>query len=223
MMAATFPNRAPFRTISSIIPVSADKSLRIFANRLPCCAVHAGHNPVALTVGTRTRSDASLGLRHRQDVKGLQNCAVLAKGRSPATMDSSCHPLTSPNRNTQMESQATGHKSEFQQLVDNALQLGHITYAEANALLQLTQAVQFPQELRELLNVILGEGVNALPAANSTLSEVPAAIPTPGSFITNSTLPSPLKRLHEDVLQVLTPRTSEVSRTILSILPHCQG
>ncbi|KIK20297.1 hypothetical protein PISMIDRAFT_595737 [Pisolithus microcarpus 441] len=86
-----------------------------------------------------------------------------------------------------------------------------------------SRAVQFPQELRELLNVILGEGVNALPAANSTLSEVPAAIPTPGSFITNSTLPSPSKRLHEDVLQVLTPRTSGVSRTILSILPHCQG
>ncbi|KAI6106629.1 hypothetical protein EDD16DRAFT_1899377 [Pisolithus croceorrhizus] len=90
---------------------------------------------------------------------------------------------------------------EFQQLVDNALQQGLITEAEANTLLQLTQAVQSPQELQELSNAILGEGVNALPAANSTSSEVPAATPTPSSFSTSSTSPTPSKRQHEDELQ----------------------
>lgn len=91
--------------------------------------------------------------------------------------------------------------SEFQQLVDNALQQGLITEAEANTLLQLAQAVQTPQELQELLNAILGEGVNALPAANCTSSEAPAATPTPSSFPANSTSPSPSKRQHEDELQ----------------------
>ncbi|KAI6110421.1 hypothetical protein EDD16DRAFT_1728603 [Pisolithus croceorrhizus] len=141
-----------------------------------------------------------------KDVKGLQNSAENSPAPSWPGVDhqrrwtpiaSSPPPISTCGWNCKRQDV----QSEFQQLVDNALQQGLITEAEANALLQLAQAVQSPQELQELLNAILGEGVNALPAANSTLSEVPAATPTPSSSSTNSTSPSPSKRQHEDELQ----------------------